>query len=125
MIGWPLESVECMLSPYTRVEFINERDIDMDIYYPGSAVNVRFKCYDNEGRLIDPDTVAVSIYDPTKKKIVDAAGCTKLSEGYYKYTDLVLGSIHIAGIWIALPEITDSDIKTVTPAYEFEYRKVE
>ena len=125
LIGEPLDRIIGTTCPNTRIEFVSIEDKVMDVYYAGSDINVRFKCYDSEGRLIDPTIAAVSIYDPSGKQIVISADCTKISEGYYKYNGLRFGCVHLAGVWTVLPEVTDSGVATVTPAYNFEFRKVE
>ena len=93
----------------------------MDKWYRGSTPYLRCDVYDDDGALVDPAAVTLSLYDSFGKVRVDDSAMTGTgTTGEFYYVSYTLPADAPSGVWPWIPKSTDGAIKIRNTMFFFE-----
>jgi len=93
----------------------------MDKWYRGSTPYLRCDVYDDDGALVDPAAVTLSLYNPHKKVMVDDSAMTGTgTTGEFYYNSYTIPAGGASGIWTWIPKSTDGAVVIRNTEFHFE-----
>ena len=95
----------------------------METHFPGATPYCHFYVTDEDGALVDPSAITVTIYDPNGTAVDSDKACTQIDTGEYYYAGWTVATTSLTGIYTWIPKSTDGTIVTRNKKYNFLVEK--